>query len=163
MALRERPPLWQGPVRPPSSPGGSPAVLLPSPLPTSSPGVEEGAARVSSSVSGPGAWATASCGVGGGAGGLKPDCAQNPLFTLLARRLECERGTEVLPTETWVFVCPEMRRDHQCLLGIGAGGGAHVVCCPVSPSPHPHPPSLPSREENAHGVSRLLCSPYPPG
>lgn len=118
MALREHPPLWQGPIRPPSSPGGSPAVLLPTPQPTSSPGVEEGAARASSSVSDPGAWTTASSGGGGGAGGLKPDCAQKPLSTHPARRLECERGTEVLPTVTWVFVSPEMRRD-QCLLGIG--------------------------------------------
>lgn len=157
MALRERPPLWQGPVRPPSSPGGSPAVLLPSPLPTSSPGVEEGAARVSSSVSGPGAWATASCGVGGGAGGLKPDCAQNPLFTLLARRLECERGTEVLPTETWVFVCPEMRRDHQCLLGIGGWCSCSLLSGVPLPTSSSSFPSF-KRRECPQGLQATLQS-----
>ena len=81
---------------------------------------------------------------------------RDPVFTLPTRGLGCERGTEVLLTETWVFVSPGMRGDHPCLLG----WGAHVVCCPEPPVPTSSC-SFPSfkRRECSRGLQATLQSP----
>ena len=81
------------------------------------------------------------------------------ILCLLCRRLECERGTGVLPTETWVSVSPGMRRDHQCLLGWG--DSCSLVSSPHFPTSSFSFPSF-KRRECPWGL-QLLCSPHPQG